>query len=81
MIVHKQQAGSRITRYKNIGPAILVKVGCNHGHSIALSGKIDAGLLRHVCEGTVAVVAVERMSSGRQPARPAIDRDSLEIAG
>src|ERR1700684_4179464 len=80
MIVHKQQAGSGIARDKDIGPAIFIKIRCDDGHSIALGCYVDTGLLRNFGESPVAIVAVERMPSGGQPAWPAVDRDTFPIA-
>ena len=41
----------------------------------------DAGLLRHVGERAVAVVAVERVAVAGQSARAALHGDALELAG
>ena len=49
----------------DVGPAIAVQVGHRHAETVSLGQ--DAGLLRHVGEGAVAVVAVQPISARRLP--------------
>ena len=80
MIVHEQQARGGIAGHEDVGPAIFVEIGGDHGHSVALGGSGDAGLFGHVGECAIAVVAIERMPSRGQSPRTAIHRNPFPIA-
>src|SRR5215471_644789 len=42
MVIHKKQTGSGVAGHENIGPAVLVEVGDDNGHSVALERNIES---------------------------------------
>src|SRR5215471_179766 len=80
MIVHKKKTGSGIACDVYILPAVFVKVRRNNRHAISGRGLRYAGLLSYICKGSIAVVSIERVLTGLQPTRPALDGNSLPAA-
>jgi len=80
VIVHEQQAGSGIASDVDIRPAILVEIGGDHGHAVALGKSGDAGLLADVSEAAITIVAIQGMMTGGKAARATLDRHAAEIA-
>src|SRR5581483_6726346 len=60
--------------------AVFVEIGCDGRHTIAFAQFRDASLFAHLGECSVSVVVIERVITGWQAARAALDRDSLPIA-
>src|SRR5207244_7636372 len=56
-VVDEQQAWSGIACNINVGPTVLVKVGDNRGHPVALAQFGDARFPAHVRECPIAVIA------------------------
>jgi hypothetical protein len=56
--VAEQEVGHSVVRDKRIEKAIAIKVGEAHGHALA-DKCIDAGLMRNVGKGAVAIIAVQ----------------------
>src|SRR4029077_670932 len=80
VIVHKEEARRRITRHVNVGPAIFVQIRRDHGHSVATALRSNARRDTYIGKRAIAVVAIQRMSTPRQPAWPALDGNSLPCA-
>src|SRR4051812_7518487 len=81
MVVHEKKAGSGIAGNEDVGPSIFVEISGNYRHPITLRSGGDACLLGNFSEGPIPVVAIKRMSTRREAARTAVDRDTLPIAG
>jgi hypothetical protein len=80
VVVHEKQAGGRVASHIDIGPAVLVEVGGDHSHPIALRNLRHTRLLADVREAPVTIVSIERMPASRQAAGAALDRNASEIA-
>ena len=66
---------------KQIEFAVIVEVRPDRGEAVALLRIGDAGLLRDIGEGSVAVVVVEIVGRALEAARAALHLDSLVFAG
>ena len=58
-IVHKQKTWSGVAGNIDVLPSVFVKIRRYDSHAIGGCGARDAGLLRYIGEGSVAVVAVQ----------------------
>ena len=80
VVVAIERARVRIVRHVDVGPAIVVEVERADAEAVGAAGLEDAGALRDVLEGAVALVAVEHVGAAGQPGRTARDRDALVAA-
>src|SRR4051794_14898096 len=77
VIVHEEEARRGIAGDVNVGPAVLVKVGGDNGHAVAAALGSDSGGGADIGEGAVSIVAIKGMDAAREPARAALDGNSL----
>ena len=80
MVVLKQDAGLGIDGDIDIRPAIVVEVIGDGSDGIARAGLENAGLLRNVGEGPIAIVVIEDVGVRRKTARAAHDGYALPLA-
>ena len=80
VVVHVEQAWRGIGGNVDVGPAVFIEVGSDDRHAIRGVGGGDSGLLSYIGEGSVAVVAIQRVPSHGQPARTAQDRQAFPVA-
>ena len=76
MVVHEKEAWSGITSDVNVRPAIFIEIGRHNRHAVTQSRLRDARALAHISERPVAIVSIEPMPAGGQPARPARNGNS-----
>src|ERR1019366_1414504 len=77
MLVHEQQARSRVAGNVDVRPAVFVEVRSHHGHVVAVPCRRDARLLTYIREGSVTFVPIKRVPSRRHTPRAAVHRNSL----
>src|SRR5439155_26376207 len=64
VIVAEQETGLGIASYVNVGPAIIVEIGRHCSQRIAAPRRRHAGLLAHVRERAIAIIAEQLNISG-----------------
>ena len=79
VLVVKQKIFGFIVRDVNVGLAVAVKIRRSHAHGAALISA-DAGFVRHVGEGAVAVVVIETIGIAGIVERPRIVIGCIEGA-
>src|SRR4026207_295731 len=79
-VVHEEQAGCRVARDVDVGPAVFVEIGGDDGHPVTLWSGGDSRRVAHVGQRSVSVVAIERVAPLWESARPAQDGDALPVA-
>src|SRR5579863_2475766 len=80
MVIHEEQTRSGVACDEDVSPTVLVEIRSDHRHAVGLSGGRDSGLLGHVGERAVSVVAVEGMSSGGQSTGPTLHGNTFPVA-
>src|SRR6266849_3525267 len=80
MVIHEEQAGSRVASNVNVWPSVFVQIRRYHSHAVTLCDLSDASLLTDVGKCSVAIVLIQRMPSCWQPARSAFDGNAFPIA-
>ena len=65
-----------LVAYCQVGNSIFIEIGCYNRHAVTRSRLRDARALAHISERPVAIVSIEPMPAGGQPARPARDWNS-----
>ncbi len=78
--VAEVETGCGIAGDVQVGPSVVVEIGCDSSQPVTALGVGQSGLASYVCEGAIAVIVVERDTFRRQSARPAVHRNALEIA-
>ena len=71
VVVAEQQAGRRVARDVDIGPAVAIEIGGHGGQRVAGFTSENAGLLADIGECSVTVVVVQTAVLLRQPLRTA----------
>ena len=79
MIVHEEEARGGIASDIDIRPSIVVVIGGNHGHAVAVLD-LPSPSFADIGERPVAVVVVKRVPCRGKTARAAVDRDALPVA-
>ena len=80
MVVAIGVVGRCIIGDDEIGPAVVIQVRPHGPESIVSDRVVDFSRDRHVCEGPVAVVAVERVAGSGETAGAALDGNSPVLA-
>ena len=80
MIVHEQQAGGGIAGDKNVRPPILIQISRYHCHPVAFGRFCDPCLLADIGKRTVAIIAVQRVSSSGHSDRSAFNGYASPVA-
>src|SRR5215470_16294446 len=80
VIVHEEKTRRGVGSHVDVGPSILIEIGCDDRHAVRGSGFCDARLPCHVRKCPIAVVAVKGVLPHGEATRPAQNRDPLPIA-
>ena len=68
VVVHEEKTRTRVARDVDVGPSIIVKIGCNYSKAIVASCCRDPCCLAHIAERAIAVIAIETvLSEGKSP--------------
>jgi len=80
MLIHEQEAGSRVASNIYVGPAVLIEVRCHDGHSIAGPGLPDARLNADVGKSSISIIPVKGVAAEGKASGTAGDGKTLPIA-
>ena len=80
MIILEQEAGGRVARHVDVGPAIAIEIAAQGGERVVSQSLQDSRLRSDVRESSVTVVVVEQVARSRQSTRTAHDRDAFPEA-
>src|SRR5215469_620403 len=81
VVVHEKQTGCRVARNQDVGPSVLVKVRCHHGHPVAFCCARDSGFLADIRERAVAIVPVQKLAPRWQASGTTVNGNSFPVAG
>src|SRR5262249_42351750 len=76
-LVDEEPTRSRITCDINVGPAIIVIIGSDHGHRVGAGCSRNTGRLADFGKCTVTIIVKELNEAGGQATWPAVDGNTL----
>src|SRR5439155_4436897 len=79
LLIVIQQAGLRVARDVQVRIAVIIQIRSDRGEAVTSGGLADPTRYRYVFEFATALVAEQKITAGRQPARTAHHRHPLPL--
>src|SRR5581483_5931573 len=81
VVVLVERCGGGVVGDVDVGPAVIVEIGCQHAEAVSPRRFQNAGLLGNITEHAGAVVVVEDVLAAGQAGRPASHHEAFVKAG
>src|SRR5258708_152227 len=80
MVVHEKQTWCGVTGDVNILPSVFIEIRGDYSHPVTRASPRNSSMFTYIGESSVTVVSIERMLTGRQTSRSALDGYPLPTA-